>query len=120
MDENRYGPSFQRNALAPGILAAIALVAAQLWLAGAWDEVLRYVIAILALIVAWFAVQAKQWWWVAVFAAIAIIWNPVAPFTWEGPTLVALWFWGHLVAAALFVVAGLLIKTPRDDDSPRR
>lgn len=113
MDENRYGPTFQRNAFAPGILAAFALVAAQLWLAGAWDEVLRYVVAILALIVLWYAVQAKQWWWVPVFVIIAVVWNPIVPFTWEGATLTAVWFWGHLVAAALFVAAGLSIKTPR-------
>lgn len=115
MDENRYGPNFQRNALAPGILAAIVLVAAQLWLAGAWDEVLRYVVAILALIVGWFAIQAKQWLWAPVFLAIAVMWNPIAPFAWEGATLTAVWFWGHLVAAALFVAAGFLIKTPRTD-----
>lgn len=115
MDDNRYGPSFQRNALAPSLIAALALVAAQLWLAGAWDEVLRYVIAILALIVTWFAVQAKHWWWVPVFVAIAVIWNPVVPFEWDGPMLTAVWFWGHLVAAALFLVAGYFIKTPREE-----
>lgn len=115
MDENRYGPAFQRNALAPGILAAFALVAAQLWLAGAWDEVLRYVISILALIVAWFAMQAKHWWWVPVFVAIAVMWNPVVPFGWEGPAQTAFFFWAHLVAAAAFVVAGLLIRSPRED-----
>lgn len=115
MDDNRYGPSFQRNALAPGILAALALVAAQLWLAGAWDEVLRYVISILALIVGWFAIQAKHWWWVPVFLAVAVIWNPIVPFEWQGEALTAFWFWAHLVAAALFVLAGCLIKSPRQD-----
>lgn len=110
MDDKRYGPTFQRNAFAPGILAAIALVAAQLWLAGAWDDVLRYVIAILALVVAWFAVQAKAWWWVPVFAAVAIAWNPVMPFDLSGPVF----FWAHLVAAVAFVVAGFTIKTPRE------
>lgn len=114
MDDKRYGPTTQRNALAPGLLAALALVAAQLWLAGAWDEVLRYVVSILALIVGWFAIQAKHWWWVPVFLAIAIMWNPVVPFTWEGGALTAAWFWGHLVAAALFVVAGFTITTPRE------
>lgn len=115
MDQNRYGPAFQRNAFAPGMLAALALVVSQLWLAGAWDEVFRYVIAILALIVAWFAVQAKHWWWVPVFVAIAVVWNPVVPFAWEGEALGAVFFWAHWVAAAAFLAAGLLIKTPRED-----
>ncbi|GEK79664.1 DUF6804 family protein [Agrococcus baldri] len=115
MDDTRYGPNFQRNALAPGIIAALALVAAQLWLAGAWDEVLRYVIAILALIVAWFAIQARHWWWVPVFGAIAVIWNPVVPFEWSTPGQVAFWFWAHLVAAVLFVAAGFLIKTRAEE-----
>ena len=39
MDENRYGPTFQRNAFAPGILAAFALVAAAP--ATDWSQVAR-------------------------------------------------------------------------------
>ncbi len=115
MDQNRYGPAFQRNALAPGMLAALALVVSQLWLAGAWDEVFRYVVSILALIVAWFAIQAKHWWWVPVFLAIAVMWNPVAPIAWEGEALAATFFWSHWIAAAAFLTAGLLIKAPRED-----
>ncbi|WP_309105216.1 DUF6804 family protein [Microbacterium sp.] len=115
MDENRYGPAFQRNALAPGMIAALALVVSQLWLAGAWDEIFRFVISILALIVAWFAVQAKHWWWVPVFVAIAVMWNPVAPFSWEGETLSTVFSLAHWAAAAAFLAAGLLIKVPRDD-----
>ncbi|WP_072312905.1 DUF6804 family protein [Agrococcus sp. Marseille-P2731] len=111
MDDKRYGPAFQRNALAPGILAAIALVVSQAWLAGTWDEPMRYVVAILALIVAWFAIQAKHWWWVPVFVAIAVAWNPVAPFAFEG----TIWAVSHFVAALVFLAAGLLIKTPRTD-----
>ncbi|MCH1883889.1 DUF6804 family protein [Agrococcus sp. ARC_14] len=111
MDQNRYGPSFQRNALAPGILAALALLVSQAWLAGAWDDILRYVVAILALIVAWFAIQAKHWWWVPVFAVIAVAWNPVVPFELEGP----LWIGAHYLVALAFLAAGLLVKTPRQD-----
>ncbi|WP_413316638.1 DUF6804 family protein [Agrococcus sp. 1P02AA] len=111
MDDKRYGPAFQRNALAPGLLAALALVIAQAWLAGTWDEPVRFVVSILALIVMWFAIQAKHWWWVPVFLAIAVAWNPVVPFAFEG----TLWAAAHFVVALVFLVAGLLIKTPRHD-----
>lgn len=116
MDQHRYGPAFQRNAFAPGILAAAALVISQLWLAGAWDEVFRFIVSILALIVAWFAVQAKHWWWVPVLVVIAVAWNPVVPFGFEGP----LWVGAHYLAALAFLAAGLFIKTPRDDAGGRR
>ena len=116
MDENRYGPAFQRNALAPGILAAAALVISQLWLAGAWDEVFRFIVSILALIVAWFAVQARHWWWVPVLVAIAVAWNPVVPLAFEGP----LWVGAHYLAALAFLAAGLFIKSPRDEGDARR
>ena len=64
---------------------------------------------ILAVIVLWFAVQARQWWWVPVFAAIAVIWNPVFPFPFSGPV----WIAAQPAAAIVFLVAGATIKTPR-------
>lgn len=112
MDPDRYGPAFQRNALAPGILAALALIVAQLLLDSDWYELIRYVVSILALIVAWFAIQARHWWWVPVFAAIAVAWNPVVPFDFSGQ----LWMGAHWVAALAFIAAGVLIKSPRADD----
>ena len=109
MDANRYGRTYQRNALAPGILATLALVVAQLLFGSDWFETLRFVIAILALIVAWFAIQARHWWWVPVFVVIAVAWNPVLPFDLSGPVWVA----AHWVAAIAFLVAGALIRSPR-------
>lgn len=110
-NENRYGPAFQRNALLPGIIAAAGLIFSQLVMRGEWDSGFTYFVSIFALIVAWFAVQAKHWWWVPVFAGVAIAWNPVYPFEFEGD----LWVGAHYVVAALFLVAGILIKTPRQD-----
>lgn len=100
-------PRIQRNALAPGFLAAIALFLSPLFSEGFGATVIRFVVAILALIVAWFALQARQWWWTIVFVAVAVIWNPVYPFEFEGP----LWVGAQIVGAVLFIAAGALIKT---------
>lgn len=70
---------WQRNALAPGILAAITLFVAPALIAAGWGQVVLYIVAILAAIVGWSAVQAKQWVWVAVFAVIVVLWNPIYP-----------------------------------------
>lgn len=100
---------FQRNALAPGLIAAAMLFVAPLLMGGDWFLLVRFVTAILALIVAWFAVRARQWWWVPVFAAIAVIWNPVFPFPFSGPV----WTAAQPAAAVVFLVAGALIKVTR-------
>ncbi|RWR19704.1 hypothetical protein D8Y24_10570 [Agrococcus lahaulensis] len=112
MDPDRYGPSWQRNALAPGFLGALALIVAQLLLETEWFGTLRFVIAVLAIIVGWFAFQARQWWWVPVMLAIAVAWNPVLPFDIAGPV----WVGAHWVAALAMLTAAALIKAPRDDD----
>ena len=103
-------PQMQRNGLAPGLLAAIALFLSPLF---AGDNVVATIIIyldpILSLIVAWFAWQARQWWWIIVFVAIAVIWNPVFPFGFSGQA----WTAAQFVAALLFIAAGVLIKTER-------
>ncbi len=108
-DRRRTAPTYQRNAFAPGLLAAIALFLAPLFIGGEWFIYVQYVVAILAIIVGWFAVQAKQWWWLPVFAAIAVIWNPVFPFPFSGPV----WTAAQPAAAVVFLVAGAMIKTER-------
>lgn len=110
MTENRYGSAFQRNALAPGIIAAVVLVLAQILVDASW---VLFAVSILALIVGWFAIQARHWWWVPVFGAIAVAWNPVWPFTLEG----TVWDASHYIAALAFLAAGILIKSPSTDDS---
>jgi len=103
-------PAFQRNALAPGLIAAAVLFAAPALFAVGWDSAVLFPTAILALIVAWFAVQARQWWWPIVFVAIAVVWNPVYPFDFSGTA----WVVAQPIAAVVFLVAGVLIKSPRD------
>jgi hypothetical protein len=99
----------QRNALAPGLLAAIALFVSPLFTEGLGATIVLFVVAILALIVAWFAWQARQWWWTVVFVAVAVVWNPIFPFGFTGPV----WIAAQIVAAVTFIAAGALIKNER-------
>jgi hypothetical protein len=108
-NKDRTAATSQRNAFAPGLLAAIALFLAPLLIGGEWFLLIRFVVAILAIIVGWFAVQARHWWWVPVFAAIAVLWNPIFPFEFTGPV----WTAAQPVAAVLFLVAGATIRTTR-------
>ena len=111
METNRYGPTFQRNALAPGVLLATGLMVGTMLFGSDWYETLRFVIAVLAVIIAWFAFQAKHWWWIPVFLAIAVAWNPVLPFDVAGQA----WALAHLAAALVSLVAAILIKAPRTE-----
>jgi hypothetical protein len=105
-------PSFARLALAPGLLAAIVLLAGVALVESEWFTIFRYAISILAAIVAVFAFQARQWWWLPAFAAIVVLWNPIVPLEFD----LLLWQILHLLAAVLFVAAGLLIKVPQAPD----
>jgi len=105
------GPrEFRRPALAPGVLAA-AVALAGLPLVGTETFMpIRYVLAVLALIIAWFAVEVRHWWWLPIPLVIAVLWNPVFPFAFDG-------LWGfaaqYLAALGCLIVAGLLNVTPR-------
>lgn len=102
-------PAFQRNAFVPGILVAAVLFLAPVIFRTDWSAVVLYVVAIGALIIGWFAVQARQWWWGVILLAIAVLWNPVYPFGFAG----TLWTIAQFVAAVVFLAAGVLIKSPR-------
>ena len=121
--QTRYGtkpdPGYRRLALAPGLIAALALLIGATALGTGTAEgafiVVRYIVSIFALIVAVFAFQAKQWWWLPVFAAIAIAWNPV----WIIPIDDAWWAGAQYVAAIVFLLAGWLIKVPIPEEQRR-
>ena len=102
-------PDFQRNAFLPGILVAAVLFLAPVIFRTDWSAIVYYVVAIGALIIGWFALQAKQWWWGIIFLGVAVIWNPVYPFSFDG----ILWTIAQFAAAVLFLIAGILIKSPR-------
>jgi hypothetical protein len=109
---DRYGaPTVRRLALAPGLLAAIVLIAGFALIEGSGFIIIRYVVAILALIIGYFAFQAKQWWWMPLLLAIAVIWNPVFPFGFTG----IYWYGAQYAAVIVFVLAAIFIKVPLAD-----
>ena len=69
---------------------------------------IRFAVAIFAVIVGYFAVQAKQWWWAIPMAAIVVIWNPMFPLDLER----VWWLVLQTVAIVVLVTAGAVIKTP--------
>ena len=109
-------PTFTRSALAPGLLGAIALLAGLALLDVESFVIIRYIVSILALIMAVFSWQAAQWWWIAGFAPIAVLWNPILPLGFEGD----LWLGAQYVAALVFIAAGVLIKIRNPEDRNRR
>jgi hypothetical protein len=101
-------PEFSRNALAPGLLGGIILLAGLALIGNAWFTGVLYAASILALIMCVFASQAKSWWWLAGLVPIAVLWNPVWPITMTD----LVWRLLHLAGAIVFVAAGISIKTP--------
>jgi hypothetical protein len=115
---NRYPTkSFRRTALAPGILAAIVLLAGLALLNSSAFFWIQTVTAILAAIVCVYAWQSRQWWWLPPLAAIVVLWNPIWPIDLHQDTI---WLALQYVAAILFIVCGILIKVPNPDDKNRQ
>ena len=116
---SRYGtkpdPGYRRLALAPGLIAALALLIGTAAIDDGPFIVVRYIVSIFALIVAVFAFQAKQWGWLPVLAAIAVAWNPV----WIIPIAPPWWPGAQYVAAIAFLLAGWFIKVPIPEDQRR-
>lgn len=113
---DRYGrPAFRRTALAPGLLASIALLVGLALIESEAFIAIRFVVSILALIIMVFAVQARHWWWVPLMLAVAVIWNPVYPLQIAGPW----WIGAQYLAILLFVLAGIFIKVPYKADDAR-
>jgi hypothetical protein len=101
-----------RLALVPGLLAGILLLTGVALIGTDWFIMFRYAISILAVIVAVFAIQAKQWWWVIGLAPIAILWNPIFPIDLD----ILPWQFAHILAAAIFIAAGLRIRVAVAED----
>jgi hypothetical protein len=118
---DRYGrPAFRRTALAPGLVASVALLIGVALIETEPYIVIRFIVAILALIVLVFAVQARHWWWLPLMLAIAVLWNPVYPL--DAPPLEVggpLWLGAHYLAILVFVLAGVFIKVPYKADDAR-
>lgn len=113
---DRYGrPAFRRTALAPGLLASVALLVGVALIESEAFIVIRFVVAILALIVGVFAFQARHWWWIPFLLAIAVAWNPIYPLDIAGPW----WLGAQYVAILVFVLAGIFIKVPYKAEDAR-
>jgi hypothetical protein len=110
-------PQFRRMALAPGILAAIVLLAGLALIGSDAFLIIRFVVSILALIVCVFSWQARQWWWFALLVPIAVVWNPVFPITTISGDL---WLGLQYIAALVFIVIGILVKVPNSEDKNAR
>ena len=114
MPQQRSEPAFARLALAPGLLGAIVLIAALALIGNAdWYIWVRYIAAILALIVCVFAWQGKAYWWLIGLVPIAVVFNPVWPLPIPDIGLSL----AHLAGAIVFVAAGVTIKVPTGDES---
>ena len=109
-------PEYRRIALAPAILATIVLLAGIGAVGSDLYLLIRFLVSILALIVAVFAWQAKQWWWIGALAAVAVLWNPVVPIELERDLQLGL----HYGAAVVFLAAGILIRIRNDEDRNAR
>ena len=114
---SRYGDrGFIRPALAPGLIAGVVLFVGIALIGDTGFTYTSWGVAVLALIVLVFAIRGRQWWWLPVFTGVGVLWNPVAPFGFEGP----LWLGAQYLAILAFVVAGVLIKVPTGDQGSRR
>ena len=109
-------PEFRRTALAPAVLAAIVLLAGVALVGADGYLIIRFAVSILALIIAVFAWQARQWWWLPLLAAIAVLFNPVVimPITGD-PLLIA-----HYVSIIVLLAIGILVKVRNPEDRNRR
>jgi hypothetical protein len=116
---DRYPTRRRRTAIIPAVLAAIVLLAGLALLETDAFLVIRFTVSILALIVAVFAWQARQWWWLIGLVPIAVLWNPIFPIELEDA---ALWSGLQYIAVIVFLVAGILIRVDEKPDAqaPRR
>jgi hypothetical protein len=103
----------RRTAIIPAVLAAIVLLAGLALLGTDTYLVIRFAVSILALIVAVFAWQAKQWWWLLGLVPIAVLWNPVWPIDLGND---GLWSALQYIAVIVFLVAGALIRVQDTSD----
>ena len=109
-------PEFRRTALAPGILGAIVLIAGLALLdSGNGFQFIRFGVSILALIVGWFAIGAKHWWWAIPLAVVAVLWNPIWPLQFHGQV----WVGAQFVAALVFIGAGVFPKIQNTENRNR-
>ena len=109
-------PQYRRTALAPGILAALVLLAGIALVGQDSHTVILFAVSILAAIIIVFAWQAKQWFWIVPLGLVVIAFNPVVPIDYQPDVLLAL----HYIAVLVFVAAAIFIKTRNTEDRNKR
>ena len=105
-----------RPALAPALVAAIALFAGVALIGNTWFVVILYVVAIFAAIMAVYAVQAGKPFWLALFVPVIVLWNPIYPLPyadWFASSEGLPWILAQPIAAVLLVLAGIFIRGER-------
>lgn len=107
---------FRRTALAPGILGAIVLLAGLALLDSSAFFWIKTVVAILAAIVAVYAWQARQWWWLPVLGVMVVAWNPIWPIGWHHWIG---WLFAQYGGVVVFLIVGILIKVPNPENRNR-
>jgi len=103
---NRYGSRKQRRALGPALVGAVVLIAGLLLVGQDGYLFIRFGVCALALITAVFVGQAKQWAWLPVPVVVAVLWNPVIPFAFDGQPFRL----GHVVGAAALLLTGVFAR----------
>ncbi len=93
-------------ALAPSLLGSIAAIVGVSAVDNDMFFWVSFAISLLATIIGWYAIEARQWWWLPLMASMAIVWNPVYPLAISGD----LWPIFQYLAAAGFLAAGLRIR----------
>jgi disulfide bond formation protein DsbB len=103
---DRYGERPRRPLLVAGIIGAVVCLVGAATLGGGVFTLIRFLVAILALILAWMSVQYRAWWWAVPLAAMAVLWNPVIPIDLplDG------WRAVHYIGAALFLTPAVLVR----------
>lgn len=99
-------PFALRPALIPGILGAVALMLGLALLEVDAFTIVRFVVSILALIMAVFAWQAKQPLWMVPTILVAIVWNPVLPLPFSGVG----WIIAQFLGGVVLIATGLLLQ----------
>jgi hypothetical protein len=115
MSSPRYPTRVRRPALLPGLVGAVATFAGVLAIGAAPFTIVLFLVSILAAIVAVFAFQARQWWWLPVLAAVVVVFNPVFPL---GLSDMA-WLWCSYATVAVFAAAAALIRIVEKGDARR-
>lgn len=109
-------PARVRMAFIPGLLTAAMLLVGLALIGGQWFFAVQLTVAILAAIMAGFAIRGHMFWWLIVLVPMVVVWNPVFPLSLDG----LVWRILHIVGTAAVVVAGVFITVPLDEgDDPR-